>query len=89
MPRLKDVNVEREILELMKDGKARSKREIQRALKREWNAIYWHLDGKPENLVKRGCLEKVKTFGELRHFAQDEYVYRKGKNFDACLRGEA
>jgi len=76
MPRLKGVNVEKEILDLLSDGKPRSLRQIQRELNREWYAVYYHIKEKEGNLIERGCVEPIKTRGELKHVAQDEYVYR-------------
>jgi predicted transcriptional regulator len=85
MSRIKDTDVERDILLLLSDGKARSMRQIQRELGREWNAIYYHLRGKENNLVARRCVEEEKTYGELSRFAQDEYIFKKGPEFDRCL----
>jgi len=86
MPRLKGVNVEKEILNLLKDGKPRSMRQIQRELGREWNAVWYHLKGKDNNLIRRGCIIPEKTTGELKHTAQDEYVYRLNKEkFEECM----
>jgi len=86
MPRIKGTNAEKEILTLLADGAPRSMREIQRSLGREWYTVYYHLKEKDNNLIRRGCLEAEKTVGELKHRAQDEYVFKKGKNFDACLK---
>lgn len=90
MARRRGVSLEREILELLSDGKPRSMREIQRELCSKglcvhWYAIYYHIKDKDNNLVKRGCLTPEKTVGELKHVAQDEYKYKKGENFVRCL----
>lgn len=84
MPRIKGFNGEKEILNLLADGKPRSMRQIQRELGRHWYTIYFHLKEKENNLVKRGCVVPLKTVGEQLHVPQDEHLY---KITDKGLRG--
>jgi len=80
--------VSRQILEIIKDGKPRSMRELQHEIGVNWNAVHYNILDSEKSLLKRGCVEKVKTHGELKHFAQDEYVYKPGPNYEKCLLEE-
>jgi len=42
----------------------------------------------PRNLVRRGCVEEVRIVDKTLNVAQDMYAYKKGPNYEACLRGE-
>ena len=85
MPRPKGSKVEKEILNLLADGRPRTMRELERELGRYWYAIYYNLKEKPDNLIRRGCVEEERIEGPTLNRAQDMYRYKKGENFEQCL----
>jgi len=81
--------VEKEILGVIGE-KPKSIRRIQSEINREWFSLYRMLRDKtnPRNLVRRGCVEEVRIVDKTLNVAQDMYAYKKGPNYEACLRGE-